>query len=524
MKARIDTVLGRVTMYNLVIAVLGALIVIAFVASASGQLFYTPGQLLLHLVVALLATVASSWLFARLFRTRSHLPSAVITAQLIFFVFMPTADPSGLLLLALAGVLASASKFVLAWRGRHIFNPVAAAAVIMSLTTLYPSAWWVATPVLLPFVAVGALLVLYRTHRLALGLSFIVLALAITVVRLMLLEAGFGDALWLAIGSFPVVFLAGFMLTEPLTLPPRRWQQFTVAGVVAILFSSGLNIGPVYFTPEIALVVGNAIAFAFGQRRGVSLRYLGSRALTPTSAEFDFEPAAPLRFRPGQYVEMSLPHRKTDARGGRRVFSIASAPDSPVVSIGLKTPTPGSSFKAALQTLEPGTTVRATTVGGDFLLPSDPAAPVLLAAGGIGITPFISQLASRARGGSGGAAESADAAAPARAARAARAAGPSDVVLVYSVSSADELAYRPELEAAGIRVLVTAPTEPASLPTGWEYLGAGRLTRELLRAAVPDVASRHAYVSGPPGFVDHVATELRRAGARAVRTDQFAGY
>ena len=36
--------------------------------------------------------------------------------------------------------------------------------------------------------------------------------------------------------------------------------------------------------------------------------------------------------------------------------------------------------------------ITGTLVGGDFCLPRDPSVPLLLAAGGIGVTPFISQL------------------------------------------------------------------------------------------------------------------------------------
>ncbi|MDO9395120.1 MAG: oxidoreductase [Herbiconiux sp.] len=505
MKARLDTLIGRVTMYNLMIIVLAVIALVAIVAGAVGQLFYTPLQMVLSLVVAVVATTASSWLFARLFRTRAHLPSAVITGLLIFFVFMPTGEPVGLLLMALTGVVASASKFLLAWRGRHIFNPVAVAAVVMSLSTLNPSAWWVATPVLLPFVVVGGLLVLYRTRKLALGLVFTVLSFAIITSRLMMpgVDMAFADALWLAVASFPVLFFAAFMLSEPLTLPPRRWQQLLVAVVVAVLFSIPFQIGTVFSSPEIALVIGNAVAFAFGQRGAIRLRYLGTRALTPTSAAFDFEPVAPVRFRPGQYLELTVPHRGTDSRGNRRVFSIASGAGAEApVSVGIKLAQPSSSFKRALGTLEPGTEVRATGVGGDFLLPADPSVPLLLAAGGIGITPFVSQLAHDSG----------------------ERPGARDVVLVYAVSAADELAYLPELTAAGIRVLITAPSRPDALPPGWEYLGSERLTPELLASAVGDLASRRAYVSGPPGFVDHVSAALRRAGARRIHRDAFAGY
>ncbi|MFB2586430.1 oxidoreductase [Herbiconiux liukaitaii] len=511
MKARLDTLIGRVTMYNLIIVVLLAITVVALIGSLIGQIFYSPAAILASVVVAVGATLISSWLFARLFRTSAHLPSSVITGLIILFVFIPTAEPGGLALLALTAVVASASKFVLAIRGRHVLNPVAAAAVIMSVTALNPSGWWVATPLLLPFVAVGAFLVLYRTRKLTMGVGFIVVAAVIITARMMLLGTPFADALWLAVGSFPVVFLAGFMLSEPLTLPPRRWQQFAVAGIVAVLLAIPFQIGPVYSSPEIALVVGNIVAFAFGQRRGLRLRYLGSRALTPTSAAFDFEPVAPVRSLPGQYLELALPHRKADARGTRRMFSIASGAGAGAggpagakapLSVGIKLSQPSSSFKTALTELEPGAIVRSTWVGGDFVLPSDTSVPLLLAAGGIGVTPFISQLEGRARGAS----------------------TPSDVVLLYSVSGPDELAYQPELVAAGIRVLVTAPTRPVDLPDTWEYLGAGRVTADTLSASIGDLASRRAFVSGPPGYVDHVTAELRRAGARRIHTDQFAGY
>jgi ferredoxin-NADP reductase len=188
------------------------------------------------------------------------------------------------------------------------------------------------------------------------------------------------------------------------------------------------------------------------------------------------------------------------------MFSITSAPaEKPhavePVSLGVKLSQPSSSFKKALATLEPGATVQATWAGGDFVLPSDTSVPLLLAAGGIGVTPFVSQLAERARRGSAG-----------------------DVVLIYSVSAPDELAYADDLAAAGIRMLVTAPDRPDDLPPGATYLGPARITADVVAAHVADVSARRAYVSGPPGFVDHVSAQLRRAGSRRIRTDAFAGY
>ncbi|HMH58623.1 MAG TPA: FAD-dependent oxidoreductase, partial [Galbitalea sp.] len=160
-----------------------------------------------------------------------------------------------------------------------------------------------------------------------------------------------------------------------------------------------------------------------------------------------------------------------------------------------------SSLKKALLGLEPGEIVSATEVGGDFLLPKELTRPLLFVAGGIGITPFMSHLEQIA-----GAGES------------------RDVVVLYSASSATELAYSDRLKTLGHPVLLLAPAAPKPLPKNWTYLGHGPLTADLLESAIPDAHSRAAYVSGPPAFVHVVRTLLRKAQVHSIKTDFFAGY
>jgi len=500
LKKRLDSVTGRVTMYRLVLLALGALTIVALVLSALGQLAYTLPQLLASLAVAVIVTVGTGILFALLFRTRPHLESSVITGVLLFYVLLPTVDPGQLLAIAIAGAIASASKYLLAVRGRHIFNPAAIGALVVTAAGLTYSGWWAATPYLLPVVAIGAFLVLYRTRRLGMGVIFIVIAAAIIVVRMMGTGSDFGSALSTAFTSYPLVFLVGFMLSEPLTLPPRRWQQFGIAALVAVLLAVPFNIAGVFFSsPQLALVIGNLVAFFFGQRRGIRLTLEKARQLTPTTWEFAFRPAKPVSFRAGQYMELTLPHGRSDARGSRRVFSISSAPGDGLVTFAIKTGP--SSFKRALLSLAPGAVVRGTSVGGDFALPSDPATPVLLVAGGIGITPFSSQLAEATALGH-----------------------ERDVVVVYTVSDATELAYADVLSSSGVRVVLLSPTAPESLPANWAWSGNGRIDRELLQTEVPDAASRRAFVSGPPGLVNDVRGTLRSLGAKRVTADYFSGY
>ena len=352
----------------------------------------------------------------------------------------------------------------------------------------------------LPIVAVGAFLILYRSHHLILGAVFIAAVAVFDVIVFAVDGFPTGEALTYAFTGTATVFFAGFMLSEPLTLPPRRWQQIALAVVVAALFTIPFAIGPLTSSPHLALVIGNLLAFLVGQRRGVFLEFTGKEQLTPSTWQFSFTPKRRVAFQPGQYLEISLPHAKTDVRGQRRVFSISSAPtDAGSLTLGVKMSDRSSSFKTALLDLEPGTRVNATTVAGDFVLPKDTSVPVLLVAGGIGITPFASQLASDD-------------------------ASDRDIVVLYAISSAEELAYRDVLESSGARVVVVGPAEPSNFPASWEYAGPVRLTAEVLAELVPDVSKRHAFVSGSPALVDDVKRVLRRAKAKRVSTDYFSGY
>lgn len=496
----LDRVTGRVTMYRLVTLSLLVITVAALALSALGLLPYEPLEILASLGAALAGTVISNRVFALLFRMRPHTESSVITGLLLFLLFWPSLDPVDLGVVALAGVLATASKYLLAWRGRHLFNPAAAGATLVAVVGFDGAVWWVATGALLPLVAVGAFLVLYRTRRLPMGLLFIVVASALLTVRLTLGGQDVTEALSTSLVSYPIVFFAGFMLTEPLTLPPRRWQQLLLAVIVGVLFTVPFGLGPIILSFEFALVIGNAIAFLMGQRRGIRLALVSRRRLTPTAWEFTFQPARPISFRPGQYLELTVPHERADARGSRRVFSISSAPTvEGAVSVAMRMPERSSSFKRAILELEPGARLTATSVGGDFLLPSDPAAPVLLIAGGIGVTPFLSQLAHDRRRGID-----------------------RDVVVIYSVRSSDEIGFDDELSHD--TVLLVSPEEPGDLPASWRWIGTGPLTGALISEAVPDAAARAPYVSGAPDLVTEVRSHLRGLGAKRVKTDYFSGY
>jgi len=322
------------------------------------------------------------------------------------------------------------------------------------------------------------------------------------------------EALWQTLAQRPVLFFVGFMLTEPLTLPPRRWQQLALAAVVGALFAVPYNLGFVANSPELALLAGNVLAFAVGQRGGVRLTFVASRPLTPTTTEFSFRPERPVRFAPGQALELHLPpdtagdtraargNGKGDGKGIRRVFSLTSAPGASLLTIGVGTAAPVSSAKRSLLALAPGAGLTATTVSGDFLLPRDPATPVLLVAAGIGITPYVAQLAGASAGNP---------------------AGDRDVVLLYLVKSAAELGYAEELQRSGARI-VARLADGSTPPAFMEDAGARRIDAAALKDLVPDIGGREVFISGSPASVRSLRAAARGAGARRVHVDFFAGY
>lgn len=509
-------VLGRLSMYRLVLFALIALAVIAFAISFTGQLVSGPVELLTTLAVLVAVCLGTDAVAQRVLRLPVRLESSVITALILLFVVRPSVVPLALAGVGLAGVAASASKYLLAWRGRHIFNPAAVGAAVLTLVGLVvsdlgSSAWWVGTPLLVLPVLLLGLAVLWRTEKLTVAAVFWTVATVVSFARIVVqyqqagMELDLSTIITQLLTASPFLFLAAFMLSEPLTLPPRRWQQLAVATVVGLLAGWPISVGLITLGQERALLIGNLLAFmlAFPLRRDGSARLelLQRSMLTPTTTELTFRARNRLPFRAGQYLELSVPHHQPDSRGTRREFSIVSAPeDLPMLRIAYReSGQKHSSYKHALATVEPGQSVRATGVWGDFILPGDPRDPILMVAAGIGVTPFVSQL------------------------RHLRAQGQQrDIVLVYVASDASELALRKDLAASGIAVVVFTPTEPANLPAGWTWAGDMRVDAAQLERTVPDLAARHAFVSGPPRLISDLAKPLGRA--RSLRTDAFSGY
>lgn len=508
MKHYLESLVNTVTMYKLTAYGLLAISSLALLMSAVGVLQQPFVGLSAMFGVILATSYLSSRLFAWTFSTRHNSESWLITALILFLIVGPP-DAFELqtgqlwiyaLLAGLVAFFATASKYILAVRGKHIFNPAAAGVVFVSFLGLGGgyATWWVATPVLLPFVVIAGILIIVKTRRYAMVGSFLASALSMIIIVALLTDYPVIDALKLDILSGPLLFFAAIMLTEPLTSPATKKWQIAYAAIIGILFSSQL---PWVSSPEIALLIGNLFTFAVGLHYAPRLHIQKVIQLSQTTYEILATPNRPLLFKPGQYLELSLPHTQQDIKGMRRVFSIASAPDEKFVRFGITATGNVSSFKKELLASE-GKIIRATQLGGDFTLPSDTSKSLLFIAGGVGITPFRSMLSdmlhtSQRR----------------------------DVTLFYGAATVDSVIYQDILDKAeqkvGLRVVpvIAEPTKD------WEG-ESGFVRVSLLHRYVPDFRDRLIYISGPPVMVETIRKQLRQKGVdkRHIKTDYFTGY
>lgn len=482
----LDEQLGRITMYRLVLYCLIALACTALLLMFIGNLPYSPLGFLGAITVSVGVAYGTNHLFGWLFGVRPHSESALITGIILSLLFVPPESLLEFAKLGLIATIAMASKYILVVRGRHVFNPAAIAVVIASIGGLGYAGWWVATPGMIPATIIAGILILQRTKKQYVSLLFVVVAVTLLLIQ--------GTDPITALVSWPLLFIGAIMLSEPLTLPPRAWQQYIVAAVVGVLVAVPFHYGRITMTPALALVVGNIIGWWFGQRRVIKLRYVGKKQLNESVYELIFD-TQKLSFEPGQYMELTVPHAGPDSRGQRRVFSIVGRPDDEQVSIGTKLPAKPSSFKRTLMNLKTGSTLYASRVGGDFVLPSDPNVPVVCIAGGIGVTPFISFAMSADR----------------------------PLQLIYAVNNISELSFTDTLRQHTVDVVVVSP-DNAKLPDPeWRYKS-GAITPETLKELIDVDRQPAVYISGPPAMVMNIQGMVKNLGIKHIRVDEFSGY
>jgi ferredoxin-NADP reductase/Na+-translocating ferredoxin:NAD+ oxidoreductase RnfD subunit len=500
----IDRLLNGVTMYRLVLWWLVALVGAAAVFSLLGILPFNAGYILASTVFLVAVSLLANELFARAFGVAPNTESVYITALILALIIAPTNPFANLGLLAWAAVLSTACKYILAFRRRHLFNPAAFAVVVTSFALGQSATWWVGSASLLPLVLAGGFLVVRKTRQWDLTWAFFV-----TVLVTLLVASAIQGAVLLSVTremvlASPLFFFAFAMLTEPLTAPSTSTPRMWYGALVGFLFVPLVHFGPLSFTPELALVCGNLFAYAVGPKTNLLLTLRGRQKLAGGSYEFVFAGDRSLSFRPGQYLEWTLPHDGPDNRGVRRYLTIASSPAERVIRVGVRFSPESSTFKKRLLAMKRNDKLFAGHLAGSFVLPDDPKEKLVFIAGGIGVTPFASMIRDLLSRGER-----------------------RPITVLFGNLTASDIAYKELLDQAEAELdirTVHVLSDVRKLPSDWTGR-TGFIDERVIAEEVPDYRERTFYISGPPLMVKACRKALRHLGVgrNCIRVDYFPG-
>lgn len=496
-------------MYQVVTYYLLFLIAYAIIWSLTNQATDFAYQVAFFLATSSALGLAFNWLVKRYSKFHPTTQSSLITVLILTLIIGPLpVGTNSLLVVAVAVIGALASKLLLTWRGRHVFNPAAVGTVASGLLVAEPASWWVSLPSLWWVTLIGGLLILVKLKRWNITLIFLLayLALRLGTSQLPDYSYHFVSRYLDAIFTYsPLVFFGSVMLIEPMTVPgTKRWQL-----VYALLVAVALRYYPQYThslpvdAAILALLTGNLFAALTRRDSKQFLKLKSTRQIAKDAWEFNFLKNPKFSFQAGQYLHWHLPHRHPDSRGEKRDFTIASAPEEPVIRLITRLVSKSSSFKSELKKLKVGDSLNASQVDGSFTLPAATEDRLLWLAGGIGVTPFLSMTNHLLATGQ-----------------------KRDIVLLYAAQAPEDLIYREQFQKAESLGLKTHyVVEKKSESKGWKG-ETGQIDEELIKKLVPDYRDRTVYISGPKPMVEAFEKKLidMHVARGRLKTDDFPGY
>lgn len=490
-------------MYKLVLYYLILLLLAAVVMGILGIFSINPVYLVISTLFLLGVCYVTNIVFAQVFKVQTNVESVHISALILALIVSPATNFAGFTLLFWAGVLAMASKYIVAIGNKHIFNPVAISVVITSLALGQSASWWVGTLPMLPFVLLGVFIV-RKIRRFDLVYYFLLVLVATIGVSIIAKGGDIFGGIYSALLYSPIFFFAFVMLTEPLTTPPTKGLQSIYGAIVGFLFAPQVHLGSFYTTPEISLVVGNLFSYIVSPKGRLILKLKEKVKRAEDIWDFVFASGKKLAYIPGQYLEWTVGHDNVDSRGVRRYFTIASSPTETDILLGVKFYSPASSFKRSLAQLSPGSEVIASQLAGDFTMPKDKSAKLVFMAGGIGITPFRSMVKYMLDTGEA-----------------------RDVVVFYSNRKADDIVYKDIFDEAqrklGLKTVYTLTD--SDVPGNWQGRR-GYVDSKMIMEEVADWRGRTFYISGSHAMVTGFKKTLLSMGvlAKHIKTDYFPGF
>ena len=500
----IDNFIDGITMYRLLLYYLIGLVLAAIGLSAIGDMHYSALNIALSSSIAVLACWIINKIFGYIFNAPINPESSLLTGLILSLIIAPTTQNFGILFILAASGLAMASKYILTIGEKHIFNPAAIAVVLTALGPRQSADWWVGTAAMLPFVIIGGILITRKTRRESMVITFLIVTSLATAILAILGHTSAIQSLSNMVTSSAAFFLGFVMLTEPYSSPTTRGKQLLYAGIVGFLLAPQVHLGHTYTSPEIALVVGNVFAYIVSPKTKLFPTLSRKFKIARDTVEFDFLPGRKLKFKPGQYMEFTLPHDSPDNRGSRRWFTIASSPTEKTMKLGVKFYKESSSYKRAMLDMDQNTPMVAAQVAGDFTLPKDKSKKLVFIAGGIGVTPFRSMTkylidTNEKR----------------------------SVRMLYGARTIEDLAYRDVFEAAhkAFNMQTLYVLDEQTGPMNGSMVK-GKISKELIVKCVPDYEDCMFFISGTHPMVEAVQFALGELGVhhRNIKIDFFPGY
>lgn len=267
----IKDLLNKFTLYRLTLYYLLGLLLFVLLFSLFGLMPFIFPDIFWGSIIVMAAGISTNFIFAKILHARSNIESVLITLLIVIFIF-PMKFPTDILFAILGAVLAIASKYLLTVEKRHIFNPVAVAAV--AVTMLYPdrgATWWIGIPIMVPFIVIGGVFIICKLKLWNVIIAFFATYFVATAFATFL----HGGAWPMVLSSWQMnlthsalLFFAFVMFTEPLTAPANRHKKIYFAILVALLYSTiQLRVLGISFTPEVALSLGNIYAYLVRPRK-----------------------------------------------------------------------------------------------------------------------------------------------------------------------------------------------------------------------------------------------------------------
>jgi ferredoxin-NADP reductase len=224
---------------------------------------------------------------------------------------------------------------------------------------------------------------------------------------------------------------------------------------------------------------------------------------TPDVKTFRFTPPEggplPFSYLPGQFLSLTV--RQND-KPVRRSYTIASSPSRrDCVEITVKRVEQGVVSGYLHDQVKEGDRLEVSAPFGSFTFTGKEAGSIVLIGGGVGITPLMTVIRNLTDH-----------------------CWPGDVFLLYSCRTPRDFIFREELDYLQHRYANLHVVVSMTRAAGTEWKGpTGRLTKELIAQAVPNIASRRVHLCGPPPLMEAVQAILAELGVpkEQVKTESF---